>query len=106
MPRTQAAAKTDSVKTVIRGACPHDCPDTCAMLVTVEEGRATEVRGAPEHPFTRGALCVKVNDYVHRVDSPDSVLHPLPRPGPKGRGQLARITWHAARATIASRFIH
>src|SRR6266478_6788002 len=50
MPRTQAAAKTDSVKTVIRGACPHDCPDTCAVLVTVEDGRAIEVRGDPEHP--------------------------------------------------------
>jgi len=58
------SAKTQSAKTIVRGACPHDCPDTCAMLVTVQDGRATEVRGDPEHPFTRGALCLKVNDYA------------------------------------------
>ena len=109
MPRTQTAAKTDSaetdsVKTIVRGACPHDCPDTCAMLVTVEDGRATEVRGDPEHPFTRGALCVKVNDYVERVYSPDRVLHPLRRVGPKGSGKFERIGWDAALDEIASRF--
>ena len=63
--------------TVVRAACPHDCPDTCAMLVTVEDGRAVAVRGDPEHPFTRGGLCVKVNNYEQRVYSPDRVLHPL-----------------------------
>jgi anaerobic selenocysteine-containing dehydrogenase len=47
---------------VVRAACPHDCPDTCAMLVTVSDGRAVEVRGDPDHPFTRGGLCVKVNN--------------------------------------------
>ncbi len=104
MPRTQAATKTDSVKTVVRGACPHDCPDTCAMLVTVEDGRALEVRGDPEHPFTRGALCVKVNDYVERVYSPERVLHPLRRVGPKGSGKFERIGWDAALNEIASRF--
>jgi anaerobic selenocysteine-containing dehydrogenase len=98
MPHTQAA------KTIIRGACPHDCPDTCAMLVTVEDGRATQVRGDPEHPFTRGALCVKVNDYVERVYSPDRVLHPLRRGGPKGSGKFERISWDAALDEIASRF--
>ncbi len=98
MPRTQAA------KTIVRGACPHDCPDTCAMLVTVEDGRATEVRGDREHPFTRGALCVKVNDYVERVYSPDRVLHPLRRVGPKGSGKFERIDWDAALDEIASRF--
>ena len=109
MPRTQTAAKTDSaetdsVKTIVRGACPHDCPDTCAMLVTVEDGRAIEVRGDPEHPFTRGALCVKVNDYVERVYSPDRVLHPLRRVGPKGSSKFERIGWDAALHEIASRF--
>ena len=72
---------TENAKTTVRAACPHDCPDTCAMLVTVEDGRATGVRGDPEHPFTRGALCVKVNDYVERVYSPDRVLLPLRRVG-------------------------
>ncbi|HEV7989663.1 MAG TPA: molybdopterin-dependent oxidoreductase, partial [Candidatus Binataceae bacterium] len=104
MPRTHAAARTDSVKTIVRGACPHDCPDTCAMLVTVVDGRALEVRGDPEHPFTRGALCVKVNDYVERVYSPERVLYPLRRVGPKGSGNFERIGWDAALEEIASRF--
>jgi len=73
------------------------------MLVTVEDGRATEVRGDPEHPFTRGALCVKVNDYIERVYSPDRVLHPLRRVGPKGSGRFERITWDAALDEITSR---
>ena len=99
MPQTRAA-----VRTIVRGACPHDCPDTCAMLVTVEDGRATEVRGDPDHPFTRGALCAKVNDYVERVYSPARVLHPLRRSGAKGSGKFERISWDAALDEIAGRF--
>jgi anaerobic selenocysteine-containing dehydrogenase len=91
-------------KTVVRGACPHDCPDTCAMLITVENGRAVEVRGDPDHPFTRGALCVKVNDYIDRVYSPDRVLYPLRRAGPKGSGKFQRVTWDEALDEIASQF--
>jgi anaerobic selenocysteine-containing dehydrogenase len=101
--KTQAA-KTQAAKTIVRGACPHDCPDTCAMLVTVEHGRAVAVRGDPEHPFTRGGLCVKVNDYTERVYSPDRVLHPLRRVGPKGSGKFERIGWDAALDEIANRF--
>ena len=52
---------------VVRGACPHDCPDTCAMLVTVENGRAVRVAGDPDHPFTDGFLCAKVNRYIERT---------------------------------------
>jgi anaerobic selenocysteine-containing dehydrogenase len=91
-------------KTIVRGACPHDCPDTCAMLITVEEGRATEVRGDPDHPFTRGGLCVKVDDYIDRVYSPDRVLYPLRRTGEKGSGKFERISWEAALEEIATRF--
>ena len=76
--------------TTVRAACPHDCPDTCAMLVTVEDGRATKVAGDPEHPFTRGGLCVKVNNYQEKTYSPDRVLHPLRRTGPKGSGRFER----------------
>lgn len=101
--KTQAA-KTQAAKTIVRGACPHDCPDTCAMLVTVEHGRAVAVRGDPEHPFTRGGLCVKVNDYTERVYSPDRVLHPLRRVGPKGSGKFERIGWDSALDEIANRF--
>jgi anaerobic selenocysteine-containing dehydrogenase len=89
---------------IVRGACPHDCPDTCAMLVTVEGGRAISVRGDRDHPFTRGGLCVKVNNYEQRVYSPDRVLYPLRRSGPKGSGQFERITWDEALATIHSRW--
>jgi anaerobic selenocysteine-containing dehydrogenase len=89
---------------VVRGACAHDCPDTCAMLITVENGRATKVRGDPDHPFTRGGLCVKVNDYTEHTYSPERVLHPLRRAGPKGSGRFERVTWDAALDEIATRF--
>jgi anaerobic selenocysteine-containing dehydrogenase len=92
------------VQTVVRGACPHDCPDTCAMLVTVEEGRATKVAGDPEHPFTRGGLCVKVNNYPDKTYSPDRLLHPMKRVGPKGSGRFEQITWDEALSTIADTF--
>jgi anaerobic selenocysteine-containing dehydrogenase len=93
-----------SERTVVRAACPHDCPDTCAMLVTVEDGRAVSVRGDPEHPFTRGGLCVKVNNYEQRVYSPNRVLHPLKRSGRKGTGQFERVSWDEAVATIRDRW--
>ena len=88
----------------VRGACPHDCPDTCAMLVSVRDGRAVEVRGDPEHPFTRGGLCVKVNNYVDKAYSPDRVLYPMRRTGPKGSGQFTRVSWDEALDEIAGRF--
>ncbi|MBD1893007.1 molybdopterin oxidoreductase family protein [Coleofasciculus sp. FACHB-SPT9] len=91
-------------KTLVLGACPHDCPDTCAMLITVENGQATSVRGNPDHPFTRGTLCGKVSDYLDRVYSPDRVLYPMRRIGPKGSGQFERISWDAALDEIANRF--
>jgi anaerobic selenocysteine-containing dehydrogenase len=89
--------------TIVRGACPHDCPDTCAMLVTVENGRATRVAGDPDHPFTRGFLCTKVNRYVERTYHPDRLLHPMRRVGPKGSGRFARVSWDEAVTEIAER---
>jgi len=89
---------------VVRGACPHDCPDTCAMLVTVEDGRAVEVRGAPDHPPTQGVLCTKVARYLDRTYSDQRLLHPLKRVGRKGEGRFARISWDEALDTIAARF--
>lgn len=94
----------DSTTTTIRGACPHDCPDTCAMLVTVVDGKATKVQGDPDHPFTHGGLCVKVNNYVDKVYSPDRVLFPMRRTGPKGSDRFERITWDAALDEISARF--
>jgi anaerobic selenocysteine-containing dehydrogenase len=89
--------------TVVRAACPHDCPDTCAMLVSVRDGRAVGVRGDPEHPYTRGHLCSKVNRYPERVYGPDRLLHPLRRVGPKGEGRFERIGWDEAIASVAGR---
>ena len=80
------ATELPVVPSTVRAACPHDCPDTCAMLVTVADGRALEVRGDPEHPFTRGGLCVKVNNYVDKVYSSERLLYPMRRSGPKGSG--------------------
>lgn len=91
-------------KTIVYGACPHDCPDTCAMLVTVEAGRAVKVEGNPEHPFTRGTLCGKVSDYLDRVYSPDRILYPMRRVGAKGSGQFERISWDEALDEIRDRF--
>ncbi len=82
----------DDNRTVL-GACPHDCPDTCSMVVTVKDGKVASVAGNPDHPFTDGRLCVKVNHYEERVHSPDRVLYPMKRTGAKGSGQFARISW-------------
>lgn len=90
--------------TLHRNVCPHDCPDTCVMAVGVQDGRAVTLRGDPEHPFTRGFLCVKVNHYLERVYSPDRILHPLKRVGPKGEGHFARIDWDEALDLVADGF--
>ena len=87
----------------VRGACPHDCPDTCAWQVTVEDGRATQLGGDPSHPFTRGGLCAKVNHYLERVYGPDRVLYPLRRVGGKGEGKFERVSWDTALAEISAR---
>ena len=89
---------------VVRGACPHDCPDTCALLTTVENGRAVAIRGDPDHPSTNGVLCTKVARYLDRTYSDQRLLHPLRRVGRKGEGRFERIEWDEAIATIAERF--
>lgn len=87
----------------VRGACPHDCPDTCALLTTVENGVAIKVQGDPAHAQTGGVLCTKVSRYTERTYHPDRVLHPLKRVGPKGSGQFVRVSWDEALADIAQR---
>lgn len=88
---------------VIRGSCHHDCPDTCVWEVTVERGRAIALRGAADHPTTRGRLCPKVNRLLDRVHHPDRLLTPLRRTGPKGSGAFAPISWDEALGEIADR---
>jgi anaerobic selenocysteine-containing dehydrogenase len=111
------------MKRVVHAACPHDCPDACGVLITVEDGRARKIQGDPRHPVTRGFLCAKVAKYLDRVYSPDRVLYPMRRVAPKGltaeQRSFApdrvkdpvpharvwqRITWDEALDEIASRF--
>ncbi|MFN7153744.1 MAG: molybdopterin-dependent oxidoreductase [Acidovorax sp.] len=87
----------------VRGACPHDCPDTCALLTTVENGVATRVQGNPAHPHTDGVLCAKVSKYTERSYHPERILTPLKRTGRKGSGQFAPVSWDEALADIAQR---
>src|ERR1700674_3316294 len=98
------------MKRVVHAACPHDCPDACGVLITIEDGRATKIQGDPEHPVTRGFLCAKVAKYLDRVYSPDRVLYPMRRVKPKGAGApvapsaaFERISWDEALDEIAQR---
>jgi anaerobic selenocysteine-containing dehydrogenase len=94
-----------TTRRVVKAACPHDCPDTCAMEIAVDDGVAVEVRGAAM-PFTDGTLCTKVARYLDRTYARDRVLHPLRRVGPKGpgKGHFERLSWDAALDEIAARF--
>jgi anaerobic selenocysteine-containing dehydrogenase len=103
------------MKNVVHAACPHDCPDACGVLITVQDGRATRIQGDPAHPVTRGFLCAKVAKYLDRVYSPDRVLYPMRRVRPKGaiaggspaatpsEQAFERISWDEALNEIASR---
>src|SRR5262245_26487003 len=88
----------------VRGACPHDCPDTCGVLTEVEEGRAVAFRGDPDNPITRGWLCATVRPYLDPVYPPDRLLHPLRRVGPKGAGRWQRVSWDEALDEISTRW--
>jgi anaerobic selenocysteine-containing dehydrogenase len=88
---------------VVRAACPHDCPDTCALQVTVQGGRVVRVQGDPAHPPTHGALCTKVSRYAERTYHPERVLQPLKRVGPKGAGRFEAVGWDEALDDIAMR---
>lgn len=111
------------MKRVVHAACPHDCPDACGVLITIQDGRATKIQGDPQHPVTRGFLCAKVAKYLDRVYSPDRVLHPMRRVSPKGpcgagipidllrslragsaRPAFQRISWDEALNEITQKF--
>jgi molybdopterin guanine dinucleotide-containing S/N-oxide reductase-like protein len=106
------------MKRVVHAACPHDCPDACGVLITIEDGRATRIQGDPEHPVTRGFLCAKVAKYLDRVYSPERVLYPMRRVRPKGASlregragtpiapeeAFQRVSWDEALDEIARRF--
>ncbi len=88
---------------VVRAACPHDCPDTCALQVSVQAGRVLRVQGDAEHPTTHGALCTKVSRYAERSYHPERVLQPLKRSGPKGSGRFEPVSWDEALDAIAAK---
>jgi anaerobic selenocysteine-containing dehydrogenase len=88
--------------TIIKAVCPHDCPDTCSMLVTVEDGRAIRMAGDPDHPVTQGFLCTKVAKYLERTYHDGRLLYPQIRVGAKGEGKFRRATWDEALELIAT----
>src|SRR5262245_28112276 len=111
------------MKRVVHAACPHDCPDACGVLITIEGDRATKLQGDPRHPITRGFLCAKVAKYLDRVYSPDRVFYPMRRTRPKGPGEqrsagppgraatpvptheaFQRISWDDALSEITAKF--
>ena len=96
---TDILSETASI--TVRGACPHDCPDTCALLTTVVDGIAVKVQGNPAHPQTDGVLCTKVSRYTERTYHPERILTPLKRVGPKGLGRFEPVSWDAALSDIA-----
>ncbi|MEM1333141.1 MAG: molybdopterin-dependent oxidoreductase, partial [Actinomycetota bacterium] len=91
----------------VDGACHHDCPDSCGWTATVDvtgpEPVAVKLRGNPDHPFSRGELCPKVNKFLDRAYSDDRVLHPLRRVGPKGSGRFEQVSWDDALHEIGER---
>ena len=91
-------------KKISRSVCPYDCPDTCGLLVEVEDGRAVRVTGDPDHPVTRGLLCPKMLHYERTVHSPRRLTTPLLRTGPKGSGGFVPISWDEAVGRICSRW--
>lgn len=98
-----SAARESGAVTIVKGACPHDCPDTCALDVHVRNGVAIKVTGSTSHPPTAGVLCTKVARYTERTYHADRLLHPLRRVGRKGEGRFERIGWEEAIRTIAER---
>ena len=98
-----AVTLAESGTRVVRGGCPHDCPDACSTLVTVDRGRATRIAGDPDHPFTNGFLCAKVNRYLERTYHRDRLLYPLRRVGKKGAGSFVRVSWDEAIGEVAER---
>lgn len=101
-PPATSAALPEGAEQIL-GACPHDCPDTCATVTTVRDGKAIDIRGNPEHPITQGFLCAKVNRYLERTYHPDRLLRPLRRVGPKGTGTFVEASWDEALADITTR---
>ncbi|MBP6894360.1 MAG: molybdopterin oxidoreductase family protein [Pseudacidovorax sp.] len=97
-----AAMPTPDTHTVL-GACPHDCPDTCGLVTTVQDGVAIKLQGNPAHRHTGGVLCTKVSRYLERNAHPERLTQPLRRVGRKGEGRFEPVSWDEALDDIAAR---
>jgi anaerobic selenocysteine-containing dehydrogenase len=93
---TASSSMSHTPSVTVLGACPHDCPDTCALVTTVQDGQAVKLQGNPDHRHTGGVLCTKVSRYLERTAHPDRLLYPMKRIGPKGGGQFERVSWDTA----------
>ncbi|MBK6004606.1 molybdopterin oxidoreductase family protein [Ramlibacter ginsenosidimutans] len=103
MPDTAPAPTSPSPAHQVLGACPHDCPDTCALVTTVQDGVAVRLQGNAAHAPTAGVLCNKVSHYLERTYHPERLLQPMRRTGPKGSGQFEPVSWDVALDDIARR---
>ncbi|MGI4779728.1 MAG: molybdopterin-containing oxidoreductase family protein [Janthinobacterium lividum] len=100
---TAQAPTSAAITTSVLGACPHDCPDTCSLVTTVQDGVAVRLQGNPAHPHTGGVLCAKVSRYLERCTHPERLLRPMKRVGAKGEGNFVPVTWDEALDDIAER---
>src|SRR5689334_10463570 len=103
-PKPKHAAASSGEICVVRGACPHDCPDTCGTITEVQNGRAVRFYADKDHPVTQGWLCAKVRPYLERVYHPDRLLYPMRRVGPKGSHRFERSSWDEAVGEIVARW--
>src|SRR3954453_17241296 len=101
-PQEATTSTSASQTTTVLGACPHDCPDTCALVTTVKDGVAIKLQGNPAHAHTGGVLCTKVSRYIERNDHAERLVQPLKRVGPKGSGRFEPVSWDTALDDIAA----
>lgn len=86
-----------------RGLCGI-CPAGCWVEIFFDDrGRISEV--AADSKSDLGMICKLGIHSPEIVYSPDRLLHPLRRKGPKGSHDFERITWEEAFSTIAERLI-
>ena len=92
-------------RSTVRTACPLDCPDSCTIDVTVENGRVVDIDGGDENPATRNYICAKVRRFASRVYGEDRLLYPAVREGARGNGVFTRVSWDEALQRIADQIL-
>ncbi len=105
MPESDTTSPRSWGRSVVRTACPLDCPDSCSLSVTVERGQVAKIDGGHVAPSTQGYICGKVRRFDRRVYSDERLLHPAVRSGPKGSGEFSRVSWHEALDLVAEKML-